>query len=77
MEIEENCMVSKENKKMIIIIWNYFEGYDGPLHYTMVNDNPDQVISILPISDSMDGKEFYLVTLDYGKLSFKLISLLL
>lgn len=34
----------------------FFEGYDGPLQYTMDNDNPDQVISILPISsDYTDG----------------------
>ncbi|CAH1100594.1 unnamed protein product [Psylliodes chrysocephalus] len=31
-------------------------GYDGPLQYAMGSDNnPDQVISILPSSDSMDG----------------------
>uniref|UniRef100_A0A6P7G6T5 Protein king tubby n=1 Tax=Diabrotica virgifera virgifera TaxID=50390 RepID=A0A6P7G6T5_DIAVI len=31
-------------------------GYDGPLQFAMSNDNnPDQVISILPSVDSMDG----------------------
>lgn len=43
---------------MFFLVIHKFKGYDGPLQYTMVNDNPDQVISILPVSDSMDGKYF-------------------
>lgn len=35
----------------------YFVGYDGPLQYTMSqdNNNPDQVISILSKSDQLEG----------------------
>lgn len=64
MQVEESFMVNMKESKAIRTLSKAFVffilGYDGPLHYTMVNDNnPDQVISILPSPDSIDGNFFY------------------
>ncbi|XP_017775648.1 PREDICTED: protein king tubby [Nicrophorus vespilloides] len=32
-------------------------GYDGPLHYSMTKDNPDQVITIIPSVDAIDDTQ--------------------
>lgn len=33
-----------------------FEGYDGPLQYSMSVDNPDQIISVLSSSETIERK---------------------
>lgn len=51
----------------------YFQGYDGPMQYSMSEDNPDQVISIIPAQTDIEGK--FLRTINKFKLTSQTFNL--